>query len=340
VDPGPPAVTSELTVGLLGAGLIAGVHAYAYRESPGVRLLAVADPVPGKAEGIAEAHGARVVAGLDELLALGVDVVDVCTPPGHHARAVMAALAAGRHVICEKPLTRTLIEARRVVAAAETAPGLLMVGHVTRFEPDHREARELVASGAIGEVRQLFHSATSDLPGWSEAGWLADQTLSGGPLLDQAVHSFDFARWVVGSPAVRVHCMAADSGAGPATYALSTVRYENGAIAHVECSWAHPAARGFKLAAEIVGTGGRLTWSNSEQMGGVLHPGDGATEWWDVLADRGFTRELATFFEAVRAGGPSPVPATEAMEALRTALAAVESARTGHTVDLTTWEAS
>jgi predicted dehydrogenase len=300
----------------------------------------VADPVPGKAERIAETHSARVVADLDALLALGVDVVDVCTPPVHHVGPVIEALAAGRHVICEKPLTRTLDEARRVVAAAESAPGLFMVGHVTRFEPDHRAAHDLVASGAIGDVRLLTHSATSDLPGWSEAGWLADQSLSGGPLLDQAVHSFDFARWVMGSPAVRVHCMAADSGAGPATYALSTVRYENGAIAHVECSWAHPAARGFKLSAEIVGTEGRLTWSNSDQMGGVLHSREGVTEWWDVLSDRGFTRELATFFEAVRAGGPSPVPAREAMEALRTALAAVESARTGRTVDLTMWEAS
>jgi predicted dehydrogenase len=333
-------VTSELTVGLLGAGLIAGVHAHAYRESPGVRLLAVADPVPGKAERIADAHGGRVVPDLDALLALDVDVVDVCTPPAHHASPVVAALAVGRHVICEKPLTRTLEDARRVVAAAEAASGLLMVGHVTRFEPDHRAAHDLVASGAIGEVRQLTHSATSDLPGWSEAGWLADQSLSGGPLLDQAVHSFDFARWVVGSPAVRVHCMAADSGAGPATYALSTVRYANGAIAHVECSWAHPSARGFKMSAEIVGTEGRLAWSNSDQMGGVLHPRDGATEWWDVLSDRGFTLELRTFFEAIRSGGPSPVPAAEALEALRTALGAVESVRTGRTVDLTTWEAS
>ena len=130
--------------------------------------------------------------------------------------------------------------------------------------------------------------------------------------------------------------LAAGSGAGPATYTLTTVRYANGAIAHVECSWAHPAARGFKLAVEVVGTEGRLSWSNSEQMGGVLHPREGVTEWWDVLSDRGFTLELRTFFEAVRSGGPSPVPPDQAMESLRTALGALESVRTGRTVDLTT----
>jgi predicted dehydrogenase len=331
-------MTGELTVGLLGAGLIAGVHAHAYRDSAGVRVAAVSDPVPGKAGRIAERYGARVVDGLDELLDLGVDVVDVCTPPTAHAAATVRALEAGRHVFCEKPLTRTLDEARAVVRAADEAPGLLMVGHVTRFEPDHRRAREVVASGELGEVRMVAHSATSSLPGWTEADWLTDPALSGGPLLDQAVHSFDYARWVIGSPAVRVTCFSSDSPAGPGTYAVTTVSYASGAIATVECSWAHPPARGFRLAAEIVGTQGRLTWSNSDQMGGVLYPRVGDPEWWDVLSDRGFRLELRAFVEAIRSGGASPVPARDAAEALRTALAALESARTGRSVDLTTWE--
>ncbi|WP_162605443.1 Gfo/Idh/MocA family protein [Jiangella ureilytica] len=331
-------MSAELTVGLLGAGRIAGVHAHAYRAVPGVRLAAVADPVAGKAERIAVEHGAEAVPDLDALLALGADVVDICTPPHQHAGPAIAALKAGRHVICEKPLARTLDDARRVVAAAAAAPGLLMVGHVSRFEPDHRSARDRVAAGEIGAVRQLTHSTTSALPGWSEAGWLTDPERSGGPLLDQAVHGFDYARWVIGSPAVRVHCMAAAGAAGPATYTLTTVRYENGAIAHVECGWAHPAARGFRLAAQIVGTEGRLSWSYDHLLGGVLYPREGDPQWWDVLSDRGFELELRTFADAVRAGGPSPVPAAEAAESLRTALAALESAATGRTVDLTTWE--
>lgn len=331
-------MTGELTVGLLGAGMVAGVHAHAYRGSPGVRLVAVADPVPGKAERIADQHGAVVVADLVALLGLGVDVIDICTPPTTHADATIAALEAGRHVLCEKPVTRTMEEARRVLAVAAHAPGLLSIGQVARFGPDHRAAYDLATSGEIGRVRLLTHSTTSSLPGWSEGGWLADPASSGGPLLDQAVHSFDYARWVIGSPAVRVHCMAADSGVGPATYALSTVRYENGAIAHIECSWAHPASRGFRLAVEIVGTEGRVSWDYDHLMGGVMHLREGPAEWFDVLGDREFTHELRAFFDAVRAGGPAPVPAQEGVESLRTALAALESARTGRTVDLTTWE--
>jgi predicted dehydrogenase len=89
-------VTDDLAVGLLGAGLIAGVHARAYRAAAGVRLVAVADPVAAKAERLAGEHGAAVVDGLAGLLAAGVDVVDVCTPPRAHAEPTIAALAAGR----------------------------------------------------------------------------------------------------------------------------------------------------------------------------------------------------------------------------------------------------
>ena len=333
-------MSPELTVGLVGAGWVAGVHAHAYRGLRSVRLVGVVDPVPDKADALAQQHGAEALPDLDALMGLGIDVVDVCTPPEHHAAATIAALTAGRHVICEKPLTRTLDEARRVVEAAGAAAGLLMVGQVSRYEPDHRTARDLALAGEIGLVRQVTHSTTTAMPGWSEGGWLADPEQSGGPLLDQAVHSFDYARWVIGSPAVRVHCMAADSPAGPATYTLTTVRYQNDSIAHVECSWAHPASSGFRLAVEVVGTGGRVTWSYDHLMGGVLHRADGQPEWWDVLADRGFVAELQAFVDAIRAGGPSPVPAADAMESLRTALAALESARTGRTIDLTTWEAS
>ena len=84
-------MTDSLRVGLLGAGMIAGVHAHAYRAVPDVRLVAVADPVAAKAGRIAETYDAEVVEGLDGLLTAGVDVVDVCTPPTAHADATIAA---------------------------------------------------------------------------------------------------------------------------------------------------------------------------------------------------------------------------------------------------------
>jgi myo-inositol 2-dehydrogenase/D-chiro-inositol 1-dehydrogenase len=333
-------LADELHVGIVGAGWIAAVHGNAYRTSPGVRITAVTDPVPAKAERLAEQTGARAVRDLDELIASGVHIVDVCTPPQSHADVAVQALEAGLHVFCEKPLARTLDDARRIVQAAAAAPGILTVGHVSRYEPDHASAKALLDQGQIGRLRMVTHSTTTSLPGWSEAGWLADSAKSGGPLLDQAVHSFDYFGWLTGSRAVRINAIAADSGAGPSTYCLATVRYADDTIAQAEVSWAHPPARGFKLAVELVGTDGRLTWNYDQLMGGVLFPREGEPEWYDVLADRGFTAEMRDFTDAIRAGAPSPVPAEEALESLRVALAAVESVHTGQTVDLTGWETS
>ncbi len=134
-----PSVT-ELKVGLAGAGLIAGVHAQAYRASPGVRVVGIADPVGGKAQRLAEGHGASS-ADLDALLGSGATWWASVRHRRPFAEMAVAALMAERNVICEKPLGRTLEDARRVVDAADAARGLLMVGHVSRFEPDHRTGK-------------------------------------------------------------------------------------------------------------------------------------------------------------------------------------------------------
>jgi predicted dehydrogenase len=331
-------VTDALTVGVVGAGLIAGCHVRAYTRTPGVEVVAVADPRLAKAEQLAAEVGATACADLDEVLAHDPDVVSVCTPPASHAELTVRALEAGRHVLCEKPVALTLADAQRIRVAAEAGDRVVMIGHVSRFEPDHRCAKELVDAGQVGEVAMVAHSMTTSLPGWSEGGWLARPEESGGPLLDLAAHSFDYLAWVTGSPAVRVHAVAADSPAGPGTYGLATVRYASGAMGQVEVSWAHPAARGFKVMVEITGTEGRISWDYDSINGGAIHLADGAVTWLDPLGERGYTREIAAFTEAVRAGGPSPVPVSEGLTATRTALAALHSVRTGEPVDLTTWE--
>jgi myo-inositol 2-dehydrogenase/D-chiro-inositol 1-dehydrogenase len=109
-------------------------------------------------------------------------------------------------------------------------------------------------------------------------------------------------------------------------------------MAVVESSWAHPVARGFKLATEISGPEGRITWSYDRMMGGVLYPNEGEPVWFDSLGDRGFRAEIRAFTDAIRSGGLSPVPARTGLQATRVALAALESLRTGATIDLTTWE--
>lgn len=327
---------SELKVGIAGAGLIAGVHMRAYAATDGVRVVAIADPVPGKAERLAAELGARAFDGIDDLLGADLDILSVCTPTPTHASLAIKGLQAGLSVLCEKPIARSLDDAHTIVEAAESAQGILMIGHVSRFEPDHRKAKDLVEGGYLGEITMMSHSVTTSLPGWSQFGWLSDTELSGGPLVDLAVHSFDFLSWVSGSQVVRVHAVGADTAVGATTYALVHLRYASGAIARVETSWAHPASHGFKLTAELVGTDGRVSWDYDHLAGGFLHRAEGDTVRFEPLGELGYHAEIASFVQAVRSGGPSPISGRDGLAALHTSLAAFESVRTGKTIDLTT----
>jgi predicted dehydrogenase len=329
-------VADPVRVGVVGAGLIAGCHVRAYAQTAGVDVVAVADPHASKAERLADTVAARACADLEQVLALDPEVISVCTPPASHANLTVRALEAGCHVLCEKPVALTLGDAERIQQAAGAHPDqVVMIGHVSRFEPDHRAAKDLVEAGQIGDVVMAAHSMTTSLPGWSEGGWLARPEESGGPLLDLSAHSFDYLAWMIGSRAVRVHAVAADSAAGPSTYGLATVRYASGAMGQVEASWAHPVGRGFKVAVEIVGTEGRISWDYDSINGGAIHLADGGVTWLDPLGERGFAREIAAFVDAVRGGGPSPVPVSDGVAATRTALAALQSVRTRQPVDLT-----
>ena len=323
-----------MRVALVGAGYIARSHAAAYATDPRADLAYVTDPVAGKAAVLAEEYGARPVGELETLLDSDVDALSVCTPSPQHAEVVVAALEAGKHVLCEKPVARTMADARRIAEAGRRCPGVLMIGHVSRFEPDHRAARDAVLDGRIGEPRMMSQSIVGELPDWSEQGWLTDPDQSGGPLVDLAVHSFDYLTWVCGARPERVHAVGSTRPDGLVDYVIATVRYDSGALAVVETSWAHPAGHGLDLATELAGTAGRLGWDYAGIAVGSLKPAGAAPRAISQLGNRGFVAEVTAFLDAVETGGPSPVPAEEGMLALEVALAAEESLRTRRVVHL------
>jgi len=323
-----------LRVGLVGAGYIADSHAAAYAADPRAELAFVTDPVVEKAVALAERYGARPVAHLESILAADVHALSVCTPSPAHADVVVAALAAGKHVLCEKPMARTLLDALRILEAGRRSNRVLMIGHVSRFEPDHRAAYDAVHDDRVGEVRMMSQSIVGELPDWSEQGWLEDPDQSGGPLLDLAVHSFDFLTWISGARPQRVHAVGSTRPDGLVDYAIATVRYDNGALAVVETSWAHPVGHGLDVSTEIAGTGGRLAWDYAGTAVGSLKLVGAAPRTISQLGNRGFVAEIAAFLDAVESGGPSPVTAEEGLASLEVALAAVESLQSRRVVEL------
>ncbi|MFD6136659.1 Gfo/Idh/MocA family protein [Isoptericola sp. NPDC056618] len=249
-----------LTVGLVGAGGIARAHAPAWRAL-GADL--VVHSTDGAAE-LAAAHGGRVVAGLDELLDVA-DVVDVVTPTPTHLEVASAALAAGRHVLCEKPLGRTSRDAVAMLDAARAADRQLYPGHVVRFFPEYALMRQAVRSGEIGAPAVLRFARGGMFPAWSP--WFADDAQSGGVVLDLMIHDLDLARWVAGEvTSVHATRRSLEEDGAPHTLAHAVLTHAGGAISHVRGLWGAPHTT-FRTSFHVAGDAGTLRFDSAEAAG-------------------------------------------------------------------------
>ena len=337
-----------LRIGIVGFGLLGAYHADCYRRLPGCDVVAVADSSAAARERAVQA-GLQAFASPEELFRAlgtsgenGIDLVDVCTPTPWHASTIQAALAAGvRHIICEKPLARTAAEARGVVEAARAAQANVYVGHVVRFFPEFVAAREAILRGDIGEPAIARTSRRTIFP---TAAWYGDPAQSGGVILDMLVHDFDWLRWCFGE-VQRVYARSVAAGAGgrsqPARldYALVTLRFENGVIAHVEGSWAH---RRFGTSIEIGGSAGLITFDSLSTSAFRAERRDGQN--WspprslvtgDVPGGESpHFREIAHFVECATRGTPPRVTVEDGWRAVEIATAAERSVQTGRVVTI------
>ncbi len=317
----------RLTVGVVGAGGIARPHLEAWRHL-GARLLVHSHE---GAEEVAARYGAEVAHDLDGLLD-ACDLVDVCTPTNTHHDIVLRAAAAGRHVVCEKPLSHRREEAVAMIEACDAAGVQLHPGQVVRFFPEYSAARELVADGRIGTPAVLRLTRRGARP---ERSWFADSTQSGGILVDQMIHDFDFARWLAGE-VVQVFASVVGEEPGP-TIGMAVLTHTGGALTHVLGGWGHPHER-FRTSFSIAGATGLLRHSSGATEGLVLSlpdaPGGGELLPGGSAASSPFVAELAEFAASCAGGPPPRVSARDSLAALDIALAAGRSATTGESVEL------
>lgn len=192
-----------LGVGIIGAGGIArGIHIPGYQKLPNVEVLAVADPVVTAREGAAQQHGIRdTYADYNEMLKRDdIHAVSVTTPNFMHAEATIAALKAGKHVLCEKPLAMNAKEGAAMVAAAEKANRKLMCGFHFRFTPQVQTLKRFAQSGALGNIYYARAQALRrrGIPGWGF--FISKEKNGGGPLIDIGVHILDATLHVIGFP--------------------------------------------------------------------------------------------------------------------------------------------
>ncbi|GAB6926459.1 Gfo/Idh/MocA family oxidoreductase [Paenibacillus sp. JCM 10914] len=190
-----------INVGVIGTGSISAMHLQSYQKHDGANLLAVCDLNEERAQRAAEKYGAsKVYTDYHELLAdPEIDAVSICTWNNTHAEISIAALNAGKHVLVEKPLCRTVEEALRVQEAVKSSGKLLQVGFVRRYDPNAQMLREFADKGEFGEI--YFAKASSIRRLGNPGGWFSDiERSGGGPLIDIGVHVIDLCWYMMGRP--------------------------------------------------------------------------------------------------------------------------------------------
>lgn len=189
-----------LHIGLVGMGGMGTVHLNNYAQLEGCEVTAVCDPSPQAAQRAAQA-GMTHCTALEELLALPeLDIVDVCTPTFLHPSAVTAALKAGKHVICEKPLALKASEARDMYDLAEAQGVQLLVGQVLQYAPTAKILRSLVREKPFGQLLDAQFLRLSACPRWVKGGWLFDREKSGHIPFDLHIHDLDLLISLLGPP--------------------------------------------------------------------------------------------------------------------------------------------
>jgi predicted dehydrogenase len=330
----------SLKVGILGSGFMARTHAPGW-QAAGAQIAGFHSAEPDVARALAGQYGVTVFDTAGDLMR-AVDVVDICTPtPLHHPQA-LAAAAAGKAIVCEKPLARTTAQAAEIVAICERAGVPLLVGHVVRFFPEYAAAHGIVERGEVGRVAVSRFTRASFKPhADNPASWFHDLTQSGGILMDLLIHDYDVARWISGDVetvfARSVRSRAPDT---PHDYALVILTHRNGALTHLEGGWAYPPPL-FRTSLEIAGDRGLIEhpygssaplethWHKTGDDGAAIAvPGS-------PLAEDPYTTEIKEFCAVLTGALPKArVTARDGLAAVQIAEAAIESAQSGRPVRL------
>ena len=308
-----------------------GVHLNAYANNPEAEVVGVADANRESAAAKAELAGARPYASYEELVAAeDVEVVDVCLPTAFHKELAVKAAGEGRHVILEKPMARTIEDAAEILTAFSGDGPRLFVGHVVRFFPEYVGIKEKIDAGELGTIGVVRTSRRSPLlMGWND--WYADWRLSGGVLVDLVIHDFDFLRWTLGEVERVYACGVGGREYNRLDYALVTLRFAGGAIAHVEGHWGYPGP--FNYSIEVAGSRAILTADSTEPA--TLNLVGSRSEPPDLVSGTSpYEKELAHFVRCIATGEEPVVKPDDAYEALRISLAATESIAKGEPVRL------
>jgi predicted dehydrogenase len=335
---------AEVRVALVGAGRAGLVHGRNLAAGVrGARLVAVCEPDPAaRAAAIAELGCERGFADPGELIGGGeVDALVVATPTFTHAEIVVPALAAGLHVLCEKPLASTMEQARAIRAAARASRAVFLMGFMRRFDAGFARAAERLLAGDIGEP--LLVRSTGRGPGLPPR-WAWDPDRSGGLIAEVNSHDLDTVRWFTGQEFERVYAVGRAAKRPdirerhPAFVDLVTATFElaGGAIGQVD--GACPADYGYDARVEIYGSAGMLLVGDTRADHTLLVRAEGVTadpvRSWRGLFASAYRAEDQHLADVIQGLAPPMTTVDDGVAALAAAIAANRSMAAGQPVDL------
>jgi len=326
-----------LKVGVIGVGGIAGAHFPGWKESEHAELAAFADVSEEKLAKAGAAQGVtRLYSRPEDLIAdKDIDIVDICTPNMYHTPLALAALEAGKHVICEKPLAPTPGEIRDLISARDRSGKMLMTAQHFRFDGKAAAMKAEIDGGVLGDIYHarswMLRRAAAPV---RSPGFYLKKHSGGGPCIDIGVHILDLTLWFMGHPRpVTVSGVTQDKlahlpgafsiwgGAVPPEFdvedfASAFVRFDNGATLILEVSWLlHHLTEMEDMQMWLYGDKGGAHWPKNE----LLASNHATQQFLTTQLGRHehgspHAKECMAFAEAVALGKPSPVPAEQSLQ--------------------------
>lgn len=350
----------KIKVAVIGTGSISNEHIQAYLKNPDVELYAFCDINPVQLQKMAEKYGVtRTYTDINELLKLKeIDAVSVCTWNSAHAPCAIAALNAGKHVLCEKPMATSAEEAKAMKEAADKNGKLLMIGFVRRYGNDCRVLKDFIASDYFGDF--YYAKATYLRRNGNPGGWFGDKSRSaGGPLIDLGVHVIDLTRYLMGNPKPvsvygatfqkllnRPNIKAEKNYTSVSStekdicdvedLASAMIRYDNGAVLSIEASFSLNIKKD-EGKIELFGTKGGAKLDPELEMYTEINDylADVSLDYPTALSFDGlFANEINHYISCIKDGIPCKSPAEDGIAIMQILDAVYESAKTGHEVIL------
>ncbi|MBF9036166.1 inositol 2-dehydrogenase [Rhodobacterales bacterium HKCCE2091] len=327
-----------LKVGLLGAGRIGQVHAVNIAGNPGSTLAAVSDVNAPAAETLAATYGAAARSSEEIIADPGIDAVLIATSTDTHSDLIEAATAAGKAVLCEKPVDLSLERARACQKAAAATGKPVMIGFNRRFDPNFAALKGALDAGEIGRGELLSIASFDPAP-----PPVAYIKVSGGLFRDMMIHDFDMANFIMGAAPVSVSAIGSSivdpaiGEAGDVDTAVVTLTYADGRIAVIRNS--RRAVYGYDQRVEILGSEGLLQAENMLENTVVKSTTAGVsrakpTYFFLERYMPAYAAEWSAFVSAVAAGSALPVTLDDGIAALAMAEAATRSATSGTPISL------